>query len=309
MLAASSYAQADASSAETMLRSGRVDEAIVTLQRSLAAQQNDAEALNLLCRAHMQLKQWDRAIRAGERAVALAPNNSSYRLWLGRAYGRKAESANPFTQASLAKKVREQFEKAVELNGDNLDARADLAEFYIEAPGFMGGGKDKARAQADSIAAKDGARALWIKGRLAEKDKNRAEAEKLYLSAVRSSQQPENWLALASFYRRQSRYQDMENAINKAVDLQKTPNNVFFDAANILWRAGRSLPQAAQLMTRYVASKNKAEDAPAFEAHFLLGQILEKQGDNAAAAKQYEASLSLAHDYRQAREALKRVQK
>lgn len=292
-----------------MLRSGRVDEAIGTLQKAVASRQNDAESFNLLCRAHLQLSQWDAAIRTCERAVALSPANSSYHLWLGRAYGRKAENANPFSQASLARKVREQFEKAVALNGDNLDARADLAEFYMEAPGFMGGGKAKAHAQADSIAAKDAARSLWIKGRLAEKDKNPAEAEKFYRSALQARNQPEQWLVLASFFRRQGRFGEMEAAINKAVELQKTPNNVFFDAASILWRAGRSLPQAAQLMTRYVASRNKTEEAPAFEAHYLLGQILEKQGDKAAAARQYQASLSLAQDYRQAREALKRVQK
>ena len=31
-------------------------------------------------------------------------------------------------------------------------ARADLSEFYLEAPGFLGGDKNKAKQQADYVA-------------------------------------------------------------------------------------------------------------------------------------------------------------
>ena len=55
--------------------------------------------------------------------------------------------------AGLAKKVRTEFERAVEFAPNNWEARTDLAEFYLEAPGIVGGGKDKARAQADLLAA------------------------------------------------------------------------------------------------------------------------------------------------------------
>jgi len=51
----------------------------------------------------------------------------------------------------------------------------------------------------------------------------------------------------------------------------------------------------------------KTEDAPAFQAHYLLGEILEKQGDKPAAAEEYRAALSLAPTYEQAQSALKRV--
>ena len=51
-------------------------------------------------------------------------------------------------------------------------ARTDLAEFYLEAPGIVGGGQDKARAQADQVAKLNPAKAHWIQGRLAEKNKD-----------------------------------------------------------------------------------------------------------------------------------------
>lgn len=297
-------------SPEALLKAGRVDEAISVLNQRIATAANDAEAHNLLSRAHYALHNYDQAIAASERAVALAPNSARYHLWLGRAYGRKAENASWLTAASLARKMRDQFELAVQLNGDDVDARTDLAEFYIEAPGIMGGGKDKAYAQAKSVEVRDTATAHWIRARVAEKDKRYEVAEGEYKAAIQDSgDRADNWLSLASFYRRQNRIAEMETAINKAVESQKKAEgkSAFFDAATLLIRAGRQLPRAAELLGKYIASKDKVEDAPTFHAHYLLGQIHEKQGDRAAAAREYTAALKLAKDYREARAALARV--
>ena len=51
----------------------------------------------------------------------------------------------------------------------------------------------------------------------------------------------------------------------------------------------------------------RREDAPAFQAHYLLGQILEKQGNKPGAAEEYRAAVALAPEYEQAQSALRRV--
>ena len=61
-----------------------------------------------------------------------------------------------------------------------------------------------------------------------------------------------------------------------------------------------------RLLRRYLASP--VEEGPAFKAHDLLGQLLEKQGDRRAAAEEYRAALTLAHTYTRAEEGLKRVE-
>ena len=63
---------------------------------------------------------------------------------LGRAYGRLAENASWIAAIGLAKKTRIAFENAVELDPLNEQALQDLIQFYREAPGFLGGGADKA---------------------------------------------------------------------------------------------------------------------------------------------------------------------
>src|SRR5437667_5672187 len=142
---------AAATPAADLLANGHVDESIAVLQKIIADSPNDAGSWNLLCRAYYSFGSWDPGISACEKAVALEPNNSMYHLWLGRTYGEKADNSNVFSAASLAKKARVEFETAVKLNPENVEARSDLSEFYVEAPGMMGGGTDKAEAQAQAL--------------------------------------------------------------------------------------------------------------------------------------------------------------
>src|SRR5580692_3926533 len=139
-------------SAKAMLAAGRVDEAIMELNGRLSSASADAESSNLLCRAYFALENWDRAETSCKKAVALDPQNGRYHLWLGRVYGEKADRVNFLSAAGLAGKVRDEFERAVQLNPNDVDARLDLAEFYLEAPGIVGGGEDKAREQARAVA-------------------------------------------------------------------------------------------------------------------------------------------------------------
>jgi tetratricopeptide (TPR) repeat protein len=289
-----------------LLSAGRMDEALRALNGRVQATPNDAEAYHLLSRAHFHLKKWDQAITYGEKAIRLNPNVSGYYLWLARAYGEKAEASNFITAAGLVKKIRLNFEKAVALDGNDIDARTDLAEFYVEAPVFMGGGIDKAAAQAQAIAQHDPARAHWVNAKIAEKKNDPGTAEREYQAAIKADPDADYWLNLASFYRRTGRFNDMDAAFTRAMAANHRKTNALFDAATLLYEAQRNLPTAANLVRTYLTLA-PTEDAPAFQAHYVLGQILEKQGDRNGAAVEYRASLSLASNYSPAQEGLKRV--
>ncbi len=308
LLATAVWASAAAPSPVELLAAGRIDDAVRTLKAAISSNPNDAQAYHLLSRAYYAEEHWDDAIHTGERAVALQPKNSDYHLWLGRAYGEKADRSSWFSAMRLAGKTRSEFEAAVQLEGNNVPARCDLSEFYIEAPGVVGGGTDKARAQADALAAKDAASADWVKARLAEKQKDPAEAERLYKAAIEADHgEASRWLDLASFYRRAKRYDEMETAIQKAVEAPDRQTSARFEAASLLSRTGRNLPAAAQYLRQYLESSKPSEEAPLFQAHYLLGTILEKQGDRKAAASEYQAALALASEYLPAQNALQRV--
>jgi tetratricopeptide (TPR) repeat protein len=308
LLLASAFAAA-APSGRDLVTSGRMQEALSTLNTRVRANPRDAEAYNLLSRAQYSLEHWDAAIDAGERAVAIQPDNSDYHLWLARAYGAKADASNFVVAAGLAGKVRDQFERAVQLDPNNSAARADLAEFYLSAPGFMGGGKDKARQQADLLMKSDPAAAHWIYAVLAEKAKKYDVAEKEFKAAIGPAKDPANrWLDLASFYFHRGRLNEMEDAVNKAMQVPNRPPQTLFDAAIVLYRSGRNLNGAVQMLHGYLSSGDPTETAPDFQAHYLLGQILEKMGNATGAVQEYKAALTEAKDFRKAQTALARLQ-
>ncbi|HVO81358.1 MAG TPA: tetratricopeptide repeat protein [Terriglobales bacterium] len=297
-----------AQTAQDLLAEGRVDDAITSLQSRISEAPKDAESYNLLCRAYFALQTWDRGIDACQKAVSLAPDNGRYHLWLGRIYGEKADRCNFLCAASLAGKVRNEFETAVRLDPQSADARTDLAEFYLEAPGIVGGGRDKAAAQAETLDKLDPAKAHWVRGRIAEKKKDPATAEREYRAAIEASQGGANaWLNLALFYRHVGRLDDMEEALRHASSARMDQPEVLVDAAETLIRAGRNFPGAIDLLRRYLSSSSTVEQAPAFKAHYLLGTLLEKQGDKQAAAQEYRAALSMAKGFSQAQDALNRL--
>ncbi|HTF43086.1 MAG TPA: tetratricopeptide repeat protein [Terriglobales bacterium] len=307
LASATAIAAAD-DTAQSQLAQGRVDDAINTLHGQISSSPNDPEAHNLLCRAYLTLGQWDRGISSCERAVTLEPNNSRYHLWLGRVYGEKADKANFMTAAGLAKKVHTEFETAVQLNPNNVDARADLAEFYLEAPGIVGGGREKAEAQAATLATIDPAKAHWVNARIAEKKKDPETAEKQYRAAIASSHGSAGaWLHLAQFYKHVGRMAEMDDAIHQVASAPLDQADVLVDAAHLLLDTSRNLPEANLLLRRYVSSASTVEQAPAFKAHYLLGTVLERQGDNQGAAREYRAALTLAKSFSAAQEALNRV--
>ncbi len=295
-------------SAPSLIATGHVDEAVSVLRTHITESPNDALAHNLLCRAYATLGDWDRGISACEKAVSLAPDNSQYHLWLGRVYGEKADRSGWMTAAGLAKHVRSEFEAAVRLNPNNVDARTDLAEFYLEAPGIVGGGRDKAEAQAASLLSLDPPMAHWVKARLAEKNGDLSRAEAEYKAAITSSNgAATQWLNLGIFYKHRQRWDDMEQALVHVRNARLDRADALVDTADILLHTGRNLPEAAQLLRTYLQSDAKVEQAPAFKAHFLLGNTVEKLGDKQAAAAEYRSALALVHDFRSAQEALQRV--
>jgi tetratricopeptide (TPR) repeat protein len=292
---------------EDLLRTGRAADARHMLDQQVQQDPNNAQAYHLLCRLDYQLELWDASLKMAEKSVALSPQNSAYHEWLGRAAGRKAENSNPFTAFNLARRVHAEFERAVALDGNNFSARADLAEYYLEAPGFLGGDKSKARQQADAVAAKSSGLAEYIRARVDEKQGN-SQAEQEYKKAITSSGNDSRyWTELAYFYRRAGRMQDMETAISQSLRASHQSNVPDYDGAYLLLRTGRNLPGAIQMLRSYLSGAHLAEEGPAFHAHLMLGTLLEKQGNKNAAAAEYRAALALAPEYRPARDALARI--
>ena len=287
-----------------LLSMGRMDDALLALNS-----RGDAESLNQMSRVYYAMEQWDEAVKYGERAVQLDPGDAMYHLWLAREYGRKAADSSPLAAAGVARKARNEFERAVQLDPTNIPARLDLAEYYTEAPAIMGGGLDKARGQAAQVQKLDPGTAHLILARVEVKEKQYAAAETEFRAAVKNARNPADmWLQLAAFYRQRGRFDEMQTAVQEAMAQPHKPADSYFDAGKELYLGGRNFSSASQYLQRYLASGELVESAPAFRAHYLIGELNQKMGNNPAAASEYHASLALASGYEPAKKALSRVQ-
>lgn len=233
----------------------------------------DGPTWELVGRNYFMMGDFKRASEAFQRAVAADPARSGYHLWLGRAFGRRAETSSPFTAPGLASKARQSFEKAVELNPRNTEAMNDLFEYYLQAPGFLGGGLDKAAALAARIRGLDPAEFHFAQAQLAEKRKEWGTAEQQLRRAVDlAPRQAGRLLDLAKFLARQGRHQESDAAFQQAARIDPASPRILFERANTYIRTKRNIDEARSLLKQYLASPLTPDDPPREEAEKLLKQ-------------------------------------
>jgi cytochrome c-type biogenesis protein CcmH/NrfG len=207
------------------------------------------------------------------KATQEEPNNSEYMDWLGRAYGRRAETSNIMSAPGFASKARQAFERAVELNPKNSDALSDLFDYYLDAPGFMGGGYEKAMAVAGKIAAVDPPEGFYEKAKLAQKRKEYNAAEAHLRQAVAAAPREVGGLiSLAKFLANQGRNGESDEAFREAEKINPNAPRVWFARADVLIKQKRDLDEAKTLLEKYMHASVTPDDPPKQEALRLLKQ-------------------------------------
>lgn len=227
----------------------------------------------LVARDYFMTGDFKAAVDHLQKATAADPKNALYMDWLGRAYGKRAEMANPFQAPLLASKARQAFEQSVQLNPKDADALSDLFDFYLDAPGFLGGGYEKAEAVADKIAAVDPSEAYFERAKLAQKRKEFDTAEQHLRQAIAATPgKVGGLLALARFLANQGRMRESDAALAEAQKIQPDAPQVLYTRADILIKQKRNLDEAKLLLRKYMASNLTVDDPPKTDAQRLLRQ-------------------------------------
>ncbi len=284
--------------ANAALQSGEATKALSLLESIPQSGPEAANASNIACRVQFTLRQWSAAAKACAQAVRLDGQNSDYHMWLGRALGEQAGAASFFSAYSLGKRARVEFETAVRLNPRNAPALSDLGEFYVDAPGIVGGGLDKAESVALELDRVDPTRAAILRGRIASARKDYASTERYYKQAIQLSAHPSReWATLASFYRHQKMWSQMESAVRSCAEAAaKDPHSgvALFNGASVLVQANRDPELAARMLEDYLNGPSKTEEGPAFQAHLWLASLKAQLGDKAGSQREQAAAEALA---------------
>jgi tetratricopeptide (TPR) repeat protein len=249
---------------------------------------------------------YDEAIRQLERAVKLEEGNALYHVWLGSAIAEAAGRASKFKQPFMARRVKKEWERAVQLDPNQIEARVDLVQFYTMAPGFMGGSIEKAREQAGEITKRNAVRGALARGMIAEHEKNAVAEEAAYQEAIIAGpDSAAGYFALSHAFARDGKAAESFAAIDQYVKRHPDDRWALYHTGRAAGTTGQQLDRGEAALQQFLgAPPSDAHATTIAGAHYWLGQIAEKRGAKDLAREQYRTALRINPNAQQPQRAL-----
>ncbi len=171
----------------------------------------------------------------------------------------------------FASKARQAFERAVALDGTNRDALSDLFDYYLSAPGFLGGGYDKAGAVASKMTVIDPSEGYFAEAKLAQKNQQYQRAEEHLRQAVAiAPHEIGHLIALARFLANRGRTGESDAVFEEAEKISPNAPKLWYARADVLIKQKRNLDEAKMLLQKYVSAPITVDDPPRDKAVRLL---------------------------------------
>jgi tetratricopeptide (TPR) repeat protein len=275
--------------------------ALAKAQAFVEANEANARAWVLLARAHLQKGEIDEALDSAEQAVELAPDDAQAQFWLGNSLGARIGQVNMLRKMAMAPDLRDAFEAAVRLDGNLLDARSALIQFYLQAPGAIGGGVEKAQAQVAEIAKRNPARGHLAQATI-ERAHNRDNAAAMRAIDAAVAAAPalpaddiDTRVMVGNSLVALERYGDARAFYLDWTAAQPRHAAPHYQLGRLAAISGEFLDEGSAGLKRYLdgglaRGDNDPRDTAAW---WRLGQIQAKQGDTAAARMSYQTALRL----------------
>jgi len=163
--------------------------------------------------------------------------------------------------------------ETVALDPNNREAVSNLFEYYLEAPGIMGGGIDKAENLVTRISKLDPPAGYHAQAQLERKrDRFEAAEEQLRHAAEIAPRQAGRLIDLARFLADRGRVKESDEQFSAAAHISPDSPQLLFARAETYIRQKRNLKDARQLLERYIASQLTPDDPPREEARALLAK-------------------------------------
>lgn len=252
----------------------------------------------------------NQAVEHLEKAVALDDASSEYHLTLGLAYSRKLQTLPFMERGTIAVKMREEFETAIERDPKNIDARSALAQFYLQAPPIAGGSKEMAMEQLEAIRELDPVEGHLFAAQIYTRDEDFPAAEVEYEAALKIS--PDNadlHYRMGFFHQIQKEYDTASADFEKTLEL----DSEFMEAAYQIGRtavfSGENLERGVEALSLYLEVETETGQPTWAHAHWRMGDLYVKMGKIELARKEYESALELDPDLEDARTALESLPK
>jgi len=293
---------------------------------------NDPEALWMMSFVKLSWDDHKAALELAEKAVAADPKNPRYRLALAQAVGREAQTASILRQPGLALRFKRELAATLALDPKNVAAMKYQIMFDFEAPGIMGGDKARGRATAEQMVRIDAVEGYLEQATLARYDKQDGRIEELFRKAVEAG--PASYQAhvsLANFclgsvkkygegetharealridpsrtsahislvvsLMAQDRWAELDAALAQAE--KDVPDDLvpYFRAGISCLARPNELARGERYFRKYLTQEPEPYRPNHSQAHWRLGQTLEKQGRKPEAIAEFQSSVKLDPD-------------
>lgn len=237
-----------------------------------------------------QDSRYDDAVTLAEQCISAHPQQSECHEALGNALGAKAMSSGIVSAIGYASRIRDAFKKAVALDPNNLDARFSLLQYYLQAPGIVGGGKDHAQELVAQTAKLHGDAARLMQARLdlADGAYAKAEAAALSLPALGSQSlldsQKELLISLGSKYVQEKKYADSQRAFEALASR-------FADSEWGPYGLARTLQEQGKAREALALFEKALTIEPGAHIHYRMAQCWQALSDKSKAVAAYEKAL------------------
>ncbi|MBI4662248.1 MAG: tetratricopeptide repeat protein [Verrucomicrobia bacterium] len=287
---------------------GDFTEAKRRFEKALAADAKNSEARLYLGRIALEEQRYRDGMHQLELASKECPTNAVYVLWLARGYGLQAKEAGIPGGLGPALKSKAAFEKAVALDPDLIEAREDLLQFHLEAPGIIGGSRRMARAQANEIKKRDPYVGLLVQGDLLLDERKFREAERIYQSAAEMKPaKPDAYYRLGRLCLETKEFGKASSSFENILQLDTNEVAACYYIGQTGALSGQGLPRAEEALKRYLLTRPRFYKPSLAAAHFCLGQIYERKGDRDLARAEFQRALKLEPDHKEAKASLRKL--
>jgi tetratricopeptide (TPR) repeat protein len=237
----------------------------------------------------------DDAIKYFERAVKIEEGNALYHLWLGNAIREVTPRSSKIRMPFNARRMKKEWERAVALDPNLIDARYGLVQFYGYAPGVMGGDITKAREQVAEIAKRNAMRGAIARGILADIEKNSAAEEAAYRDAIAAApDSAAGYFALGGMYARAGKATEAFATLDQYAKRRPDDRHALYEVGRFAGTTGQQLDRGEAALKQYLATPPADVDvAHTAGAHYWLGQVAEKRGLKDAARDHYRVALKI----------------
>jgi tetratricopeptide (TPR) repeat protein len=230
----------------------------------------------------------DRAVEQLSKAIELDETNAEYHFQLAEAYLANFEYAKLFQMPFIAPKIKTQLELAVQYDPSSTRYREALIQYYVFAPGILGGSYEKAHEQADEIARRNSYLGMLAHAGILSEEGEGTRSLALFQKAMRA--QPKSWEAYHRLGAHYLNIQESDDAIamfRKYIEV--APEQA--DGYNCLGQAYQQKRMYAEAISAF--QKALERDPSLAPLVFRIAQLYEFRGMKSLARDHYQRYLSM----------------